>query len=115
MPTPQLLLTCGGGIMILPNMPLVDRADGVRLCINTPREVWEHVELSAIMPTQCGFLVAATGQARLHQLSGGRFSANRYETIQSGVAAYRKISPPQARSVCSLNASRLNRIKHNNE
>ncbi|MCA3027318.1 MAG: hypothetical protein ING66_01860 [Rhodocyclaceae bacterium] len=65
MPTPQVLLKCSGGTVALLNMTTVDHADGVRLCINTPREVWEHVELSAIMPTQCGFLVAATGQAMM--------------------------------------------------
>ena len=65
MPTPQVLLKCSGGTVALLNMTTVDHADGVRLCINPPREVWEYGELSAIEPTQCGFLVAATAQAMM--------------------------------------------------
>jgi hypothetical protein len=65
MATAQVLLKCSGGTMTLPNMPLVDRADGGHLCANPPREVWERGELSAIELSHWGFLVAATGQAML--------------------------------------------------
>jgi diadenosine tetraphosphate (Ap4A) HIT family hydrolase len=65
MPAPQVLLICSGGTMTLPNMTLVDRADGGHLCVNPPREVWERGELSAIELTQWGFLVAASAQAMM--------------------------------------------------
>jgi hypothetical protein len=57
MPTPQVLLKCSGGTVTLLNMTMVDHADGVRLRINPPREVREHVELSAITPPNAGFLL----------------------------------------------------------
>ncbi|MCA3019695.1 MAG: hypothetical protein ING56_05715 [Rhodocyclaceae bacterium] len=82
MPTPQLLLTCGGGIMILPNMPLVDRADGGHLGVNRPREVWERVELSANELSHWGFLVAATVQVSLRALRNILRSSMAYPFIK---------------------------------
>jgi hypothetical protein len=81
MPTPQLLLTCGGGIMILPNMPLVDRADSGHLGVNRPREVWERVELSANELSHWGS-VAATVQVLLRALRNILRSSMAYPFIK---------------------------------
>jgi hypothetical protein len=39
-PTPQVLFQRSGGTVSLPNMTLVDRADGGQLWVNPPRKVW---------------------------------------------------------------------------
>lgn len=70
----MILYTCAGGSIVLPDMPLVDRADGGNLIVNPPREVWERSELTAEELTQWSFLIAATGRAMLDvlpQLAGG--------------------------------------------
>ena len=63
-----------GGAVVLPEMPLVDRADGGNLIVNPPRSVWDRSELTADELTAWSFLVAATGRAMLDvlpQLEGG--------------------------------------------
>ena len=68
------LFACEGGEVVLPDQPLVDRADGGNLIVNPPRAVWERSELTARELTAWSFLVAATGRAMLDalpQLAGG--------------------------------------------
>jgi len=68
------LFSCAGGTLVLPDMVLLDRADGGHLCVDPPRQVWERSELSPMELTQWSFLVAAAGAALLDvlpQLAGG--------------------------------------------
>ena len=70
----QALLTGEGGSVVLPAMPLLDRADGGNLIVNPPRAVWERALLSRDELIAWSFLVAATGAAMLDtlpQLAGG--------------------------------------------
>lgn len=69
-----VLLTCAGGTVEVPGMPLIGRADGGHLVVNPPRAVWERSELAPQELSAWSFLVAATGQAMLAalpQLAGG--------------------------------------------
>lgn len=71
---PQVLLTCAGGSLSLPTLPLLDRADGGHLWVNPPREVWERSALTRNELMHWSFLIAAAGQAMLEvlpQLTGG--------------------------------------------
>jgi diadenosine tetraphosphate (Ap4A) HIT family hydrolase len=68
------IITAAGGVVTLPDLVLVDRADGGHLIVNPPREVWERSELSNDELAAWSLLVAAAGQAMLEvlpQLSGG--------------------------------------------
>src|SRR5260370_2950070 len=70
----DVLLSCEGGTVSLPLMPLNDRQDGGHLVVHPAREVWERSELSPVELTHWSFLVAATGRAMLDalsQLAGG--------------------------------------------
>lgn len=74
METAPTLLSCAGGVVLLPGKLLNDRRDGGHLLVNPPRPVWERSELSPAELTNWSFLVAATGQAMLEtlpQLEGG--------------------------------------------
>jgi hypothetical protein len=70
----RTLLTGEGGSVVLPAMPLLDRADGGNLIVNPPRAVWERALLTRDELIAWSFLVAATGAAMLEalpQLAGG--------------------------------------------
>ncbi len=63
-----------GGAIVLPALPLLDRADGGNLIVNPPRAVWERSLLARDELVAWSFLVAATGAAMLDalpQLAGG--------------------------------------------
>jgi hypothetical protein len=71
---PKTLFSNAGGHVVLPDMVLVDRAEGGNLIVNPPRPVWDRSELTAAELTRWGFLVAATARAMLDvlpQLEGG--------------------------------------------
>ena len=63
-----------GGTVIVPEMPLLDRADGGHLIVNPPRPVWERSELAPLELAHWACLTAAAGRAMLDglpQLEGG--------------------------------------------
>lgn len=82
MPTPQLLLTCSGGTLTLPTLPLVDYADGGHLWVNRPRQVWGRVELTANELSHWRFLVAATAQVSLRTLRNIVHSSRAYPFVK---------------------------------
>jgi hypothetical protein len=62
------------GTVTLPELPLLDRADGGHLVVHPPRPVWERSLLTARELAAWSRLVAATGAAMLEclpQLAGG--------------------------------------------
>jgi len=58
----------GAGVVKLPRLLLLDRADGGHLVVEPPRPVWERSELSARELAAWSRLVAATGAAMLECL-----------------------------------------------
>jgi diadenosine tetraphosphate (Ap4A) HIT family hydrolase len=70
----SVLYSGRGGTLVVPALPLLDRADGGHLIVNPPRDVWERSELSAEELSHWSAMVAAAGRAMLDalpQLQGG--------------------------------------------
>ena len=70
----KILLSCAGGKLCLPDLPLIDRGDGGHLAIDPPRDVWDRTELAPEELSLWERLVAATAKAmlvELPQLKGG--------------------------------------------
>ncbi|MGH8029945.1 MAG: hypothetical protein ACREO3_08430 [Arenimonas sp.] len=63
-----VLLSCPGGSLVLPDLVLVDRADGGHLVVDPPRTVWDRSALDAEELRQWSALVAAAGAAMLEAL-----------------------------------------------
>jgi hypothetical protein len=57
-----------GGSVTLPQLALIDRADGGHLVVHPPRPVWERNELTSRELSAWSHLVAATGAAMLECL-----------------------------------------------
>lgn len=73
---PNILLSCAGGDIALPDplLVLVDREDGGALIVDPPRPVWERSLLRPEELATWSYLVAAAGEAMLAvlpQLEGG--------------------------------------------
>jgi hypothetical protein len=71
---PLTLLSCDGGHLVLPDLVLVDRADGGNLVVNPPRPAWDRGALDPDELARWSCLVAAAGSAMLAtlpQLDGG--------------------------------------------
>lgn len=70
----RVIVECEGGVVIVPEMPLLDRSDGGHLIVNPPRSVWERSELTLQELADWACLTAAVGRAMLDclpQLGGG--------------------------------------------
>ena len=65
---PKILLSCAGGKVCLPDLPLIDRGDGGHLVIDPPRDVWDRTELTREELSFWERLIAATAKAMLTQL-----------------------------------------------
>ena len=62
------LLSCVGGRVTLPELPLLDRIDGGHLVVHPSRPVWERSELTSRELGSWARLVSATGAAMLECL-----------------------------------------------
>ena len=64
----HILLTCAGGQLLLPAVPMLDGADGGHLMVLPPRPVWDRTALTASELARWSALIASAATAMLEEL-----------------------------------------------